>query len=399
MKGCRDSDDDCSDAREDNILMGHPSFGTRFCHGSILAFGTWTALAQTMTLLGGSPRQLSLGALLLLVLAGVGIYLRRRLASPPPERPLAPTPLSEIVSEEETDLARGSARTYVGGFALLALLAWATTPEVLAAAIALLTAGILLAEMREPVRNTPAVENPNWEMWLGILAFLLAIAAISIHRPDADDAMYLNMAVTAVDFPHAALLSFDGSLPDPGVALPEAAYRTHSLEILVAVIAGISKLPAIGILHIGIALWATLLAIFAQAELQKILLPRHWFLGTLVAILVLLAWGETHRSFGNFFLVRIHQGKGILLAAILPLLLCSAVDFMRSPSAKSWFLLLLGVIAATGITSTGLVIAPVAVALASIAMWVPERQSTQRLVGALTTTAYPVMLALLLGLV
>ncbi len=210
--------------------------------------------------------------------------------------------------------------------------------------------------------------------------------------------MYINMATTAADFPNTELLSFDGTLPDSEVPLPEPAYRAHSLELLAGLLAYISGLPAIGILHLGIAFWAALLAVFGQAELQKVLMPRHWLVGTLLTILLFLALGETHRAYGNFAIVRIHQGKGILVAAILPLLVTYAIHFMRAPSAKGWAVLLLAMVAASGVSSSGIVIGPLAAGLALLSAWAPDRRSTTNLILGLATSLYPIGVAFTLGL-
>jgi len=373
------------------------SLGNRFARGSIVAFGMWTALAQCATVAGGTPAQLIPGAAVLLsVLVGTTLY-RLRKRTPPASSPETSAP-GFFGLENQPAPRHSLVGLYLFGMAILALVAIFLTPEILAAAVAIIAAGVLAVEVRQPAIDVPPVSSPGWERSLVVFAFLVALLAISVHRPDSDDGMYINMATTAADFPDEPLLSFDGSLPDPGVALPEPAYRSHSLEILAGLFARISGLPAIAIMHIGIAFWAALLAVFAQAELQKILVPKQWLLATVFTILLLLALGETHRSYGNFAVVRIHQGKGILLTAILPLLITYAIHFMRSPSTRNWGLLLLAMIAATGISSAALVIAPVATALALVAAWGPSREATWRLLCGLATALYPVGLAWILGL-
>ena len=378
-------------------MRNDSSLGKRFARGSIVAFGMWTALAQCATIAGGTPAQLIPGAaMLLVVLVGTTLYRLRKRASPSPT-PQASTP-GLFGPENQPSPRRIHAGLYIVAMAVLALIAIFLTPEILAAAVVMIAAGVLAVEVRQPAIDIPPVSSPGWERGLVVFAFLIALLAISVHRPDSDDGMYINMATTAADFPDEPLLSFDGSLPESKVALLEPAYRSHTLEILAGLLARISGLPAIAILHIGIAFWAALLTVFAQAELQKILAPKQWLLATVFTILLLLALGETHRSYGNFAVVRIHQGKGILLTAILPLLLTYAIHFMRSPSARNWGLLLLAMIAATGTSSAGLVIAPVAMALALSTAWAPSREATQTLLCGLAVALYPVGLAWTLGL-
>jgi len=378
-------------------MRNDSSLGKRFSRGSIVAFGMWTALAQGTTIAGGTPAQLIPGAaVLLVVLVGTTLYRLRKRASPSPAPPGSTPGL--FGPENQPSPRRKYAGLYIVGLAILALIAIFLTPEILAAAVVMIAAGVLAVEVRQPAIDIPPVSSPGWERGLVVFAFLIAVLAISVHRPDSDDGLYVNMATTAADFPDEPLLSFDGSLPESSVPLPEPAYRSHTLEILAGLLARVSGLPAIAILQIGIAFWAALLAVFAQAELQKVLAPKHWLLATIFTILLLLALGETHRSYGNFAVVRIHQGKGILLTAILPLLITYAIHFMRSPSASNWVLLLLAMIAATGISSAGLVIAPMAMALALSAVWVPSREATQTWLCGLAVALYPVGLAWTLGL-
>ena len=372
--------------------------GSRFSRQSIIAFGTWTVLTQFMVLTGGTPRQLTyLAGALLIVLAGRFLY--RRGNGPPRQEtvPAQPSGEPELTSEHLTHTP--ALLFFFLGSSVLILLALTTSLEVFAIALAIVAAGILLFEVRQPPVWTPPYQSPRGERALLVFALAMAILASIAHRPDADDAMYLNMATTVADYPDRALLSFDGTLPDPDVPLPEVAYRAHSLEVLVGILSSASGLSAISILHIGIAFWAALLAVFAQAELQKILVPNQWLLGTIVAVLVLLALGETHRGYGNFSFVRMHQGKGILLTAVIPLLIAYALRFMRTPSGENWWLLLITMIAASGVSSSGLIIAPIAAVLALFSAWSPHRGATRNLACGLMTGLYPATLAFLLGLV
>src|SRR5262249_9607318 len=53
----------------------------------------------------------------------------------------------------------------------------------------------------------PAESSRSSEIWLWLLSAACVVLALVCHRPDADDAFYVNMAVAAADAPGRALLS------------------------------------------------------------------------------------------------------------------------------------------------------------------------------------------------
>jgi len=380
--------------------MSQSSLGSRFSRGSIVGFGLWTLLAQGTALAGGTPRQLGISVLLLMMALLAGFAAKalyqsqkgstaRSHAGDPPRTTAPPTP--EKLSAWQKLIP------FFLSFVMLALAGFAAEPEILAGALAIIATGILMLEIRRPPLWISPSSSPRAERGLLILAILIAFITASAHRPDADDAMYVNIATTAADFPDRTLLSFDGSLTESDIPLPEAAYRSHTLEILAGILARATGFSPISLLHIAFAFWATLLAVFAQAELQKIFWPRQWLLGTIFAILILFALGEGHRGYGNFAFVRIHQGKGILLAAVLPMMIASGFHYMRTPTGRNWCVLLLAMVASTGVSSTGIVIAPVALIGVLVASSSPDRKSAQAMFCGLLTALYPVALAMLLG--
>ncbi|MBW2287271.1 MAG: hypothetical protein JRG90_05545, partial [Deltaproteobacteria bacterium] len=67
-------------------------------------------------------------------------------------------------------------------------------------------AAFLLAE--QPV-TAPAVHGRARELALWGMALICVVVALVVHRPDYDDAFYVNVAVAAADFPEHALLAGD----------------------------------------------------------------------------------------------------------------------------------------------------------------------------------------------
>ena len=69
-------------------------------------------------------------------------------------------------------------------------------------------------------------------MLLWVVAAAGVILMLISHRPDADDAFYVNVAVAAADVPGRALLSADTMHGIPGLPLYLPVYRVHSYELL-----------------------------------------------------------------------------------------------------------------------------------------------------------------------
>jgi hypothetical protein len=84
-------------------------------------------------------------------------------------------------------------------------------------------------------------------------------------------------------------------------------------------------------------------------------------------LLIVLAWGEGHRTYGNFVFVRLFEGKGLLIALTTPITVIAGLMLLRHPSVWNWAFLVLAHAAAIGVSSSGLVCAFGTTALIMIA--------------------------------
>src|SRR5262249_52392304 len=87
------------------------------------------------------------------------------------------------------------------------------------------------------------------ELSLWLLAIGCVVVTLISHRSDADDAFYVNVAVTTADIPQLALLSIDTMHGIPGLPLPLAVYRVDSYELLNGALSYLSGIPAIYCFH------------------------------------------------------------------------------------------------------------------------------------------------------
>lgn len=221
----------------------------------------------------------------------------------------------------------------------------------------------------------PAEEPAGWRRLvspseLGVLAVMGAIAVLTafVHLADTDDPYYVNRSVWVAERGNAALLDTMFSpeqLNSPyGGGVPIA-----SIEALFGVVAHMSGLLAGTVTYLLAGPAFAALAVLALWRLASRWAPRRAFLVFAGAVLFLLMSGDS--MLGNFWIVRIWQGKVIAVAVLMPLLWAWLTDAheARTPTARrnAVLLLLAGGIAFFGLTPTAVVWAPLMLAVALVA--------------------------------
>ena len=247
-----------------------------------------------------------------------------------------------------------------------------------------------------PIRVTPAGVHRRDERILWLLCGLAALLTLVAHRPDIDDTFYQNLAVGIADFPEQALLEFDTMLGIPDLPIHRPVYRVHSLEIWVGGLSFASGFAAIAISHWWVAGVAGFLVPIAFAQLFRLSGERRWLWGVVAALLFLVFEGSQHAGYGNLAFVRLHQGKGIFLSVLAPLLLAYGLRFACRPTLLHWILLAALQIAAIGTNATALWVAPVLASLGLAAGWRPNARSSLVLGAGVLASAYPVGMGLAL---
>jgi hypothetical protein len=335
----------------------------RVCDGVVVVFGVWTMASHAVVAGGGG-----LIALLLLFAAALIAVILLKLwlgTSPPPE-------VNEPAVADTTAQTPGGLRiaALVLGVGLaLSAATRSDASQLWWGALVLLGLAAVVVYARE----TPRLSTPEAARASERLLWLLAAAGVGLtlisHRPDADDAFYVNAAVAAADVPGRALLSVDTMHGIPGLPLHLSVYRVQSYELLNGAVAYLTGIPPIYSFHWVLAALAALLVPLAHARLFRILTPRHWLAAVATLLVILVAAGETHRWYGNFAFVRLWQGKSIFLSVFTPLIYAYAFRFALRPNRRDWILLALAQIGAVGCSSSALWAAPLAalVGLASAA--------------------------------
>jgi hypothetical protein len=266
-------------------------------------------------------------------------------------------------------------------------------------AVAGLAAGGVWLRRRGLFRLRPRAEG------LGLLALALLCGFLSLAalRPEVDDVNYAARAVYFLAHPE---LPLDRAFHDHAffeASLEYPLLLTYTAELFWAHLAWLLHLPFLDVYHrvapfVGGALvplaWTLAVARFTGSA-------RGALLGAVAICAYLCVDGVSHNGFGNYALVRIWHGKVLLLALGVPLFAAFALDWLERPRRAAWLRLLLGSVAADGLTSTALFLLPLlALALGAghLAARGPSRRSLLELVGLGAALVHGVALGLFLRL-
>lgn len=357
--------------------IARPPLSERLCAGLCVGFALWTLCVHAVGLAGGALSHLVVAFAITAGALGAGIW-KAGLA----------TDWTGAANSAEPAAPRAKEVVAIALAALAAGAALATDAPIARWALWLFALGLAAGTVKRrplPAEATPA-GNGRSEAALWGLGIACAVYALAVHRPDADDAFYVNLAVAAIDHPELPLLARDTLHGRFDLPIHYATYRLHGFELANAAVAWITGLPAIRVFHVVTAAAAALCVPLAHAALLRRLLPQHWWLATLAVVVVLAAPGETHRWYGNFAFVRMWQGKGVFLFVFLPLVQLAALRFAQRPDGPRFAMLAATQIAALGCTSTALWAAPVA-SLVAMSAALPLRLASARTlaIGALAS--------------
>lgn len=367
--------------------------------GAVVAFAAFTLVANALVALGRSLDELLVvcAAALTAAFAGALAMRRRGRGAVGDERTRAPNPLHG--GDESATQSRGLRGALLGGAAVAAV-AGAATGSIVAwwgCALATFCAAVF-GEARAAVTAPPPTRTRAADWMLVALGVLLATAVAVAHRADADDSFYVNLIVAAIDHPGASLLGGDTLHGYAGVPMALPVFKVVSWEILQAGAARIVGVDGLTLAHRVVPPLIALLVPLAWARLAMRLLPGSWPLAVAFVVIGFVVIGDGRAAHGDFGVLRLHQGKAVLLHVALPLCAAYAIEYGLAPSRAGFVRLAAIQVAAVGLSASGLWLGPVAAGLALLA--VTPLRPTERVAGAkrlaigVTASAYPVVLAL-----
>jgi hypothetical protein len=332
----------------------------------IVLFGLWTLYTQIFILAGASYNTLRSFSFIPVLIAASIMWraVKETQQAPKGSTPATAQPQPHTKPNHWLWLR-------IGGPFAISLLYLVTQLDWLVWVLALLYLSTELWVGRHHNIEPPTVESPSTRVELFILVGLCVLAVLLTSaslRPDADDAYFLSVAIATTSFPNSPLQSIDALHRSGLPPVEQALHLPQVYEILIGLIADISGLSVYSLYYVILPALFAILSILANWLLLRHFLPAQQAIwGIVIYVLLLIFWGDGHRTFGNFGFVRLFQGKAIYLMVILPFIALSALRYYNRPSLTSWLGLSLSQFAAIGITTNGMVVAPLAMGLCLLA--------------------------------
>lgn len=208
-------------------------------------------------------------------------------------------------------------------------------------------------------RSIRAGKTDGWPLLAALgVCFVYAVAAVVINRPDIDDSIYVPKSLAYVENPLSRLdltVHWLADLPSEIVVLD-----LHWYEIVQAVTAAITGRHYLDIYHLAFPAIAGFLMAAAFLLLISRFEPDPWkcVLSIAFLLIVALALGETHFSFGNVSVARFFHGKYVMLAAFAPAWTYFSLRYLDEGRAWHWGFLALFSIAIAGSTTTAFIFLP-----------------------------------------
>jgi Family of unknown function (DUF6077) len=228
------------------------------------------------------------------------------------------------------------------------------------------------------------------------LAVISAVLSASVLRPDADDVFLVNRS-THTEQDSGEFAVRDTIFADEVLASSRPPNPQIAVESMIGTVAAALPVNASTTTYL---LWGPLVSALAVIALWRLLRTLHApapELALAIATAFLLLNGDVNSSLGNFGVVRSWQGKAALLMIVVPLLWHLGLRFGRSGKSRDLILLAAANVAAVGLSSSGIFIAPTitAVAVLSSVAWLDGRAAIRRLGLGAAATVYPVGAALM----
>ncbi|MEO0426678.1 MAG: DUF6077 domain-containing protein [Pseudomonadota bacterium] len=246
--------------------------------------------------------------------------------------------------------------------------------------------GIALTE-----RAVPVALYQRWVM-LG-LTLVIALLPLMLHRADPDDGNFLNLSVGMMTDPRP-VLTFDTMIEDRNQPIGLPTYRVETYHVLVAVLSDLTGLSVIETAHLVLPVLTALLLFAIFALFCRTMAGHGWLIALIAALVVIVALGWSHRSFGNYAFVRLQHGKSLLFLGVVPLLYVFALRFWHSRSSFDFGILFLAQAAAVALSANGLYLAPLTVFVvgSGLLIFEPRKFGTYVLLGL--SCVWPVVAAL-----
>lgn len=207
--------------------------------------------------------------------------------------------------------------------------------------------------------STPLVFEPEddacppvlWSALAGLLILTQAVGVTAYGRPDWDDCFYL---AAALDYQDGEILNDQEPTHREGFP-SQAVYRFMTWELWGATIGRLSGVSPLVLFHSLLPGFLVLACYAAYRAVLLEIIPRRWVPLALIGLSAFHLWGMSNLgNASNHFLVRIWQGKALMLHLGIPLCALALLRFGRQPSWRWWATLCACLIVNLGLTSSSI---------------------------------------------
>ncbi len=327
----------------------------------VWAFSGWLCVYGHLsftTCLWISPLSLGVGA-------AWAAHLQRRRLRAAPERPDAAEARAELGPADSRTWRLLSALSFVV-FGAGVYASWSTESTLWWALGAIVHVGVVCARVGGRERHGPidVSARPIDLIALALTAAAGAITALWVVIPNIDDAYYLNAVLFTLEQPELPLLAYDGMHGEPGVPIQQLIHRPQLFEALVSLVTFALGIDPRACFYLVVPALFAAAASLGHWLVLRTWLGRHAWIALPVVLLTLAAWGGGFRSYGQFGYVRMFHGKGVLITFAVPVVLYYGFQYARAPSWRALVSFSLAQCFSAMLSSTGLIVTPVAAAVA-----------------------------------
>ena len=197
-------------------------------------------------------------------------------------------------------------------------------------------------------------------------ALIIAVSYTLIsHRSDADDALYLFFGLLPLDQPMRAINLIP--MYDSGRML----VSYPAIEAVVSYWTGINFLQ---VHYLIIPALAAILCVLAYYGLFQRIGGSYAGILTLITVVILILWGDVHRSPGNFAFVRLFQGKAMFYSVVCPYLVSSVIGVLIRRPGSNLRLAMAG-ISGIGLAHSAIILVPLFFTGLILGAWLVYRES------------------------
>ena len=188
------------------------------------------------------------------------------------------------------------------------------------------------------------------------------------HRGDLDDALYVFFGLLPLDQPMQAIKL---------IPVYDSARMLVSYPAIEAVVTYWTGVNFLQVHYLVVPALAAMLSALAYYGLFQRIHTGYAGILTLMTIIILILWGDVHRSPGNFAYVRLFQGKAMFYAVVCPYLVSSAIGILTHRPGSNLRLAMASV-SGVGLTQSAIILVPLLFTGLILAVWLVYREAPKR---------------------